>query len=193
MDTLFQLMIYPGMEGNTPEEYHAVLEQEWSNSISNYDNSDENACVDSKNDKNASVIEDDTNNTALKAREQMVVIDVRNLFEYAIGHFVHSSPLTNENDSYSDEIDGENQVKKETINSSFDKSFCEKNAESLKDKKVLMYCTGGIRCEKANAILRKRGVEDVSQLSGVYVVIWINLEAAGFLKEKISSLTNALP
>ena len=99
----------------TPEEYHAVLEQEQSNSISNYDNSDENACVDSENDKNTSVIEDYTHNTALKDRKQMMVIDVRNPFEYAIGHFVHSSPLTNENDSYSDEIDGENQVKKENI------------------------------------------------------------------------------
>jgi hypothetical protein len=29
-----------------------------------------------------------------------------------------------------------------------------------------MYCTGGVRCEKASAMLRRRGVEDVSQLAG---------------------------
>ena len=32
--------------------------------------------------------------------------------------------------------------------------------------KVLMYCTGGIRCEKASAFLRSKGVADVFQLSG---------------------------
>ena len=35
-----------------------------------------------------------------------------------------------------------------------------------KGKKVLMYCTGGIRCEKASAMLIKEGVPEVYQLSG---------------------------
>lgn len=38
--------------------------------------------------------------------------------------------------------------------------------EPLKEKKVLMYCTGGIRCEKASALLRSRGFERVFQLHG---------------------------
>jgi UPF0176 protein len=38
--------------------------------------------------------------------------------------------------------------------------------EPLKNKKVLMYCTGGIRCEKASALLRSRGFENVFQLHG---------------------------
>ncbi|MDQ6655876.1 MAG: rhodanese-related sulfurtransferase [Verrucomicrobiota bacterium] len=38
--------------------------------------------------------------------------------------------------------------------------------EPLKDKKVLMYCTGGIRCEKASALLHSCGFEDVYQLHG---------------------------
>jgi len=38
--------------------------------------------------------------------------------------------------------------------------------EPLKEKKVLMYCTGGIRCEKASALLRSRGFRDVYQLHG---------------------------
>jgi len=38
--------------------------------------------------------------------------------------------------------------------------------EELKNKKVLLYCTGGIRCEKASALLRSRGFPDVFQLHG---------------------------
>ncbi len=38
--------------------------------------------------------------------------------------------------------------------------------EALKQRKVLMYCTGGIRCEKASALLRERGFTDVYQLHG---------------------------
>ena len=38
--------------------------------------------------------------------------------------------------------------------------------EHLKEKTVLMYCTGGIRCEKASALLRSRGFESVYQLHG---------------------------
>ncbi len=38
--------------------------------------------------------------------------------------------------------------------------------EGLKDKTVLMYCTGGIRCEKASALFRSKGFENVFQLHG---------------------------
>lgn len=44
-------------------------------------------------------------------------------------------------------------------------AFVEK-LEPLKEKKVLMYCTGGIRCEKASALLHSRGFKDVYQLHG---------------------------
>ena len=37
---------------------------------------------------------------------------------------------------------------------------------SLKDKTVLMYCTGGIRCEKASALFRSKGFKNVFQLHG---------------------------
>ena len=36
----------------------------------------------------------------------------------------------------------------------------------LKDKKVVLYCTGGIRCEKASALFKKKGFKDVSQING---------------------------
>jgi UPF0176 protein len=38
--------------------------------------------------------------------------------------------------------------------------------QSLKDKTVLMYCTGGIRCEKASALFRSQGFKNVFQLHG---------------------------
>jgi UPF0176 protein len=86
--------------------------------------------------------------------KEVVVIDVRNTFEHDIGHFV--LPKT-----------GEAAMNPEMVTfSSFDINFCAKNAEQFKNKKVLMYCTGGIRCEKASVMLKKRGVEDVNQLSG---------------------------
>ncbi|VEU37475.1 unnamed protein product [Pseudo-nitzschia multistriata] len=96
------------------------------------------------------VLEDSKNQEQSK---EIALIDVRNTFEHDIGYFV--DPRTK-----SKAIDPET-----TTFSSFDK-FCERNAEELRNKKVMMYCTGGIRCEKASVLLKRRGVEDVNQLSG---------------------------
>jgi predicted sulfurtransferase len=83
-----------------------------------------------------------------------VLIDVRNTFEHAIGHFVH--PVT-----------GEPALNPEMVTfSSFDATFAATHAKALVDKPVLLYCTGGIRCEKASVWLKQRGVSNVSQLSG---------------------------
>lgn len=41
------------------------------------------------------------------------------------------------------------------------KQWFDDRAEELKQKRVLMYCTGGIRCEKASAYLKQLGVDDV--------------------------------
>jgi len=41
-----------------------------------------------------------------------------------------------------------------------------RNFEQQKDKKILLYCTGGIRCEKASSFLLHNGFKDVSQLYG---------------------------
>lgn len=69
----------------------------------------------------------------VESDKPVVLIDVRNTFEYDIGHFV--LPKT-----------GEAAMNPEMVTfSSFDSNFCAKYADELKDKKVLMYCTGGIR------------------------------------------------
>ncbi|KAI2513718.1 hypothetical protein MHU86_501 [Fragilaria crotonensis] len=92
--------------------------------------------------------------STIQNNDNVVLIDVRNTFECSIGHFVN--PHT-----------GEAAINPQMVSfSAFDSTFCSRMAEELRDKKVLMYCTGGIRCEKASAMLRKRGVNDVSQLEG---------------------------
>jgi predicted sulfurtransferase len=91
---------------------------------------------------------------AIMENPDAVLIDVRNTFEYEIGHFVHP---TTQNPAMNPGM---------VTFSSFESSFCDNKADELKGKKVLMYCTGGIRCEKASVMLKKRGVADVSQLKG---------------------------
>jgi UPF0176 protein len=46
------------------------------------------------------------------------------------------------------------------------KDFAEKNLDPAKHKKIAMYCTGGIRCEKASSYLLAHGFEQVFQLKG---------------------------
>lgn len=76
------------------------------------------------------------------------VLDIRNDYEYDIGHFTGSikSPCNNfrEFDAYANQL--ETTLKKE--------------------EPVLMCCTGGIRCELFSAMLKKRGFEKVYQLDG---------------------------
>ncbi len=46
-------------------------------------------------------------------------------------------------------------------------AYIDKNLEQFKDKQVLMFCTGGIRCERASAYLKEKGVaQEVFQISG---------------------------
>ena len=76
----------------------------------------------------------------------VVLLDVRNRFESDAGRFEGAVVCEIENfrdlPAYVDRL------------------------EPLKEKKVLMYCTGGIRCEKASALLQSRGFKDVFQLHG---------------------------
>tara|TARA_B100001939_G_C16830436_1_gene568441 strand:+ start:28 stop:945 length:918 start_codon:yes stop_codon:yes gene_type:complete len=74
------------------------------------------------------------------------IIDVRNNFEICIGRFANSlSPKTNSFREFPDSI------KKMKIN---------------KKDRIAMYCTGGIRCEKASAFMKMQGYNNVVQLDG---------------------------
>ena len=88
----------------------------------------------------------------LAADDSTVIVDVRNTFEHAIGHF--------------ETHDGRAAIEPGMQSYTEFESWAEMAAESLREKRVLMFCTGGVRCETASAMLRSRGVADVSQLSG---------------------------
>jgi UPF0176 protein len=77
----------------------------------------------------------------------VVCVDMRNHYESEIGHF--EGALCPDADTFSDEL----PMVKEML------------AEH-DGKKVLLYCTGGIRCEKASAYLKAQGYADVNQLHG---------------------------
>jgi UPF0176 protein len=78
--------------------------------------------------------------------KDFVIIDARNLYEAKIGKFKNSiaPPIDNFRDF---------------------PAFA-KQLEPYKDKDVVTYCTGGVRCEKASAYLREHGFKKVRQLHG---------------------------
>ena len=78
---------------------------------------------------------------------EVLLIDTRNDYEVAIGTFKNA-------------ID----PKTETFRQFPD--YVKKNMDPGKHKKVAMYCTGGIRCEKSTAYLKEQGFEDVYHLQG---------------------------
>lgn len=78
--------------------------------------------------------------------EDFVIIDMRNKYEAEIGRFQNAIVLEMKNFKELPEL--------------------VKGLENYKDKKVVTYCTGGIRCEKASALLKKRGFNNVYQLEG---------------------------
>ena len=82
----------------------------------------------------------------MKDQDDVVLLDVRSNYEHHIGRFKNAVTLDIENF----------------------RDFPDKVAEleSLKDKKVITYCTGGIKCEKASAFLLEKGFENVYQLHG---------------------------
>lgn len=78
--------------------------------------------------------------------EDFVIVDMRNSYESAIGKFQNAVTMNM------------------TVFKELPKAISE--LEPYKNKKIVTYCTGGIRCEKASAFLKKRGFKDVHQLEG---------------------------
>lgn len=76
-----------------------------------------------------------------------IVVDMRNHYESEVGHF--EKAICPKVDTFREEL-----------------PVVEKLLEENKDKKLLLYCTGGIRCEKASAYFRHKGFKDVNQLYG---------------------------
>lgn len=78
--------------------------------------------------------------------KEFVIIDTRNGYESVIGHFKNALTPAMENfREWPDVVEG---------------------LKPFKDKTVVTYCTGGIRCEKASAYMVEQGFTDVYQLDG---------------------------
>jgi UPF0176 protein len=77
-----------------------------------------------------------------------VLVDMRNHYESEIGHF--KGAVTPDVDTFRDSLD----IIEEDLK------------EHKEDKNLVMYCTGGIRCEKASAYYKHKGFKNVFQLEG---------------------------
>ena len=76
-----------------------------------------------------------------------VVIDMRNHYEYEVGHFENAIEVPS--DTFREQLPMAVDMMKED-----------------KDRNIIMYCTGGIRCEKASAYMLHRGFKNVFHLEG---------------------------
>ena len=83
----------------------------------------------------------------LTGQEDTIIIDMRNHYESEVGHFENA-------------ICPDVETFRESL------PVVEKILIENKDKKVVMYCTGGIRCEKATAYYKQRGFDNLYQLDG---------------------------
>ena len=80
--------------------------------------------------------------------EKTVLVDMRNHYESEIGHF--EGAVTPDVDTFGASLD----------------IIEEQLREHKEDKNLVMYCTGGIRCEKASAYYKHKGFKNVYQLEG---------------------------
>ncbi|MEM6804066.1 MAG: rhodanese-related sulfurtransferase, partial [Bacteroidota bacterium] len=83
----------------------------------------------------------------LTSQEDTVVVDMRNHYESEVGHF--RDAILPDVDTFRDSL-----------------PIVEDILDEHREKHIVMYCTGGIRCEKASAYFKHKGFEKVYQLEG---------------------------
>jgi len=76
-----------------------------------------------------------------------VVIDMRNHYEYEVGHFEKAIEIPS--DTFREQL-----------------PMAVEMMEGSREKNIIMYCTGGIRCEKASAYMKHKGFKNVFHLEG---------------------------
>jgi len=84
---------------------------------------------------------------ALTNDPNTVVIDMRNHYEFEVGHF--ESAIEIPSDTFREQL-----------------PMAADMMDADKDKNIIMYCTGGIRCEKASAYMLHKGFKNVFHLEG---------------------------
>lgn len=90
---------------------------------------------------------DPKNWNILLADPDVVLVDARNDYEYQIGTF-------------------KNAISPKTANFREFPAFIKEKLNTKKNKKIAIFCTGGIRCEKASSYMLSKGFENVYQLNG---------------------------
>jgi len=98
-------------------------------------------------------------NTLLE-NEDTIVIDMRNHYEYEVGHFDHAIEIPS--DTFREQLPMAAEMMKDN-----------------KDKNIIMYCTGGIRCEKASAYMLHEGFKNVFHLEGGVINYANKIKEAG--------------
>ncbi|HEX8333962.1 MAG TPA: rhodanese-related sulfurtransferase [Segetibacter sp.] len=83
----------------------------------------------------------------LLRQDETIVVDMRNHYEYEVGHFENAIEVPS--DTFRDQLPMAVDMLKDK-----------------KDKNIIMYCTGGIRCEKASAYMLHNGFNNVYHLEG---------------------------
>ena len=83
----------------------------------------------------------------LSADPNTVVIDMRNHYEFEVGHFENAIEIPS--DTFREQL-----------------PMAASMMEADKDRNIIMYCTGGIRCEKASAYMLHQGFKNVFHLEG---------------------------
>jgi UPF0176 protein len=83
----------------------------------------------------------------LLQQEETIVVDMRNHYEFEVGHFENAIEVPS--DTFRDQLPMAVDMLKDK-----------------KDKNIIMYCTGGIRCEKASAYMLHNGFSNVYHLEG---------------------------
>jgi len=85
--------------------------------------------------------------TWLDNNDNVVFLDTRNYYEYNLGTF-------------------ENAINPDINTFREFPEFLDTLPEKIKDEKVVIFCTGGVRCEKAAPLMKKKGFKNVYQING---------------------------
>lgn len=83
----------------------------------------------------------------LSEQSNTIVVDMRNKYEYEVGHFIDAV-----------------EIPSVTFREQLPKAV--RMLQEHKDKNIIMYCTGGIRCEKASAYMLHNGFDNVYHVEG---------------------------
>jgi UPF0176 protein len=100
----------------------------------------------------------------LTADPNTIVVDMRNHYEFEVGHFENAIEIPS--DTFREQL-----------------PMAAEMLDDKKEKNIIMYCTGGIRCEKASAYMLHRGFKNVFHLEGG-IIQYANIVKGSNLENK---------